>query len=110
VGHLRLCVLPTSRKWRQVVDLIRNGAEAGEIASASARAAERALGSAADDPGFRDAVRILVELPLAARSPGFAESLASLGMDPNAGQSLSRLTAAVSDARDARGARTCRLD
>ena len=46
MGHVRLGVLPKSRKWRQVVDELRLGAGIGEIAALAAEAAETSLQAA----------------------------------------------------------------
>src|SRR4051794_19543606 len=46
VGHVRLGVLPASRKWRQVVEELRLDA----VAAATAGAAEAALHGASRDP------------------------------------------------------------
>ena len=43
MGHIRLGVLPKSRKWKQVVGLIAGGADVEHIAAASADAAENGL-------------------------------------------------------------------
>jgi hypothetical protein len=40
MGHIRLGVLPKSKKWRQVIEELRLGAELTEIAAAAADAAE----------------------------------------------------------------------
>jgi hypothetical protein len=99
MGHVRLGTLPTTRKWRDVVDLIASGGSVEEIARASAMAAESDLKRATSDPVFFYVARLLVELPLAARGPGFEQALAWLGLQsvPN---SLADLVAAVSDAVD----------
>jgi hypothetical protein len=43
MGHIRLGVLPKSRRWQQVVDELRVGAGVGEIAALVAEAAESSL-------------------------------------------------------------------
>src|SRR5215211_1026841 len=50
MGHIRLGVLPTSRKWRQVVEHLRLGADADLIAAVTADAAEASLKRASYDP------------------------------------------------------------
>ena len=51
MGHVRLGVLPKSRKWRQVVDELRLGSEIDVVAASAADAAETALRKASNDPG-----------------------------------------------------------
>jgi len=100
MGHIRLGVLPQSRKWRQVVALLRSGADLSDVAQASALAAERDLAKATSDPVFQYVAKLLVELPLAARSPGFSEYLEGLGLSENALSSTPELTAELSSAID----------
>ena len=52
MGHVRLGILPKSRKWNQVVNELRLGAEVEAVAASAADAAERALQAASDDPAF----------------------------------------------------------
>ena len=67
MGHVRLGVLPKSRKWNQVVDELRLGADIEEVAASAADAAERALQAASKDPAFLHAFWLLTQIPLAAR-------------------------------------------
>ena len=71
-----------------------------EIAQASAEAAESALASASSDLVFQYVVRLLVQLPIAARAPGFTQALEELGIRGDAHTSLPGLLAAISDAVD----------
>lgn len=100
MGHIRLGKLPKSRRWTQVIELLRVGGTADELAAATAFAAESELNFAKSDPAFARAVWILVQLPLAARSPNFEESLAELGFAPGADLSLLALTTAASSVID----------
>lgn len=101
MGHVRLGTLPTSRKWRQVVDLIAAGASVEEVAQAANAAADRALQRASLDPLFQEATRLMVELPLAARGPDLADTLEDLGIDAECLRSLPGLGTAVASALDA---------
>ncbi|MCP4184312.1 MAG: hypothetical protein GY761_13520 [Hyphomicrobiales bacterium] len=100
MGHIRLGTLPQTKKWRQVVDLLDSDAPLEQIAEAAARASERDLDCSSDDPSFQFISKLLVELPLMARSPGFEDELKRLGMDANALGSVSALLSGVSDAID----------
>ena len=75
MGHIHLGVLPRSKKWRDVVELLDGGAPTERVVAASARAAEQDLHGAAQDPVFVEAVRLLLSIPLAARSADFAGAL-----------------------------------
>ena len=100
MGHVRLGVLPRSRKWNQVVDELRLGADVEAVAAASADAAETALHGASKDPAFLHAFWLLTQLPLAARGPEFAADLRRLGVDLPDAPSLMDVAAAISAAID----------
>jgi hypothetical protein len=96
MGHVRLGVLPRSRKWTEVVELLRSDAADLDVASASARAAESALAEASRDPVFAECVWLLTNLPLAARDPDHLERLKDLGVAADHPPTLLELTANVS--------------
>ena len=50
MGHLRLGVLPQTRKWLHVVEMLHAGAGLADIAAAVADAAEISLQNASADP------------------------------------------------------------
>ena len=100
MGHVRLGVLPKSRKWRQVVDELRLGASVGEIAGLAAEAAETSLQAAAGDPAFLHSFWLLTQVPLAARWPVFVEDLGRLGINVTGPPSLMTVVAAISAAVD----------
>lgn len=100
MGHIRLGRLPRGRRWKQVVELLRTGGSVDALAAATAHAAEREIASAKNDPVFAQAVWLLTQLPLAARSPDYEKRLAALGIAPGAEQSPLSLIAAVSTAID----------
>src|SRR4051812_24661631 len=100
MGHVRLGVLPKSRKWGQVVEELRLGASVGEIAASAADAAENALQGASNDPAFLHAFWLLTQIPLAARGPEFARDLRRLGLEVQDQPSLMDVAAAISGAVD----------
>lgn len=100
MGHIRLGTLPHSKKWRQVVELLISNASLEEVAEAAAWASERDLDRSSDDPSFQFISKLLIELPLMARSPGFDGSLKELGMGVDALGSVSALLSGISDAID----------
>lgn len=80
MGHIHLGVLPQSRKWRDVIDLLSGEATPDIVIAASARAAERDLLHAAQDPVFVESVRLLLLIPFAARSKNFGNALRAEGL------------------------------
>ncbi len=110
MGHIRLGALSQSKKWRQVVDLLRSTQTSRSIAAAAADAAEKSLQVAARDPAFLNAFWLLTQIPLAARGPTFAADLRRLGLRVDDHPSLMEIAGAFSDAVDRhardRGGRT----
>jgi hypothetical protein len=100
MGHIRLGRLPETKRWEQVIALLRVGGSIGDLAAATAHAAETELQSATSDPGLAYTVWLLTQLPLAARTPQFRERLAELGFEAGAEQSLLGLVAGFSVAVD----------
>ncbi|MEM8625453.1 MAG: hypothetical protein AAGG47_18290 [Pseudomonadota bacterium] len=101
MGHIRLGRLPSSQKWAQVVALIADGAPVNEIAGLSAAAADTALKEASQDPALGEALWILVNLPLAARAPGFEKTLRDMDIHIDGQLSLFSVTAAIAERLDA---------
>lgn len=104
MGHNRLGTIPRSRKWKEVVRLIRGGAAAARVAAAALDAAERWFAKAARDPGVVEAVWLLMRLPLAAREDDFAAALRVCGLDVGDAPDLAEIIAAVTEAVDTRPA------
>ena len=80
MGHIHLGVMPRSKKWRDVVGLLADGADPNIVIAASAHAAEKDLLNAAQDPVFVEAVRLLLLIPFAARSKDFGDALRTQGL------------------------------
>ena len=100
MGHVRLGRLPATRKWNDVVALLGEGAPVGDIAGASAEAAEASLAAARNDPAVLRAFWLLTQLPLAARSGDFEGSLAKLGLEVPDNPGLSDVLGAVAESVD----------
>jgi len=96
MGHIRLGRLPATKKWQQVVALLSRGASLEQIAGASADAAENSLEHARRDPALLQSFWLLTQVPLAARSPDFPDSLKSLGLDVSDSPSLMEIVGAFS--------------
>jgi hypothetical protein len=69
MGYVRLGVLPKTRKWRQVVEELRLGADTRRVAASEANAAEASLHGASGDPAFLHTFWLLTQIPLAACGP-----------------------------------------
>lgn len=102
MGHVLLGTLPRTRKWQQVVALIAGGAGTAQLASACILAAEKGFELAGKDHGVLEAVWLLMQLPLAARTDNFVESLRQCGLDVSDAPGLMEIASAVSAAVDAR--------
>jgi hypothetical protein len=102
MGHIHLGRLPRTQSWNAVVDLLHAGASTPEIATATAKAAENSLATAASDPALRHAFWLLTQLPLAARSTDFINRLFELGITAGKNPSLLTLAAGFQQSVDAR--------
>lgn len=100
MGHIHLGVLPNQKPWREVVALLEAGTDVEGIAGAAAKAAERSLLAASSDPVFIEAVRLLVSIPIAARTTDFADALRLLGVDVRSDPSFLDVMAGASRALD----------
>ena len=100
MGHVRLGRLPQTRTWQRVVGLLGVAAPANLIASASAAAAERAIGRAASDPALTHTIWLLTQLPLAARTPDFPAALRVLGLQIDTTPTFLGVIGAFTDAVD----------
>jgi hypothetical protein len=80
MGHLLIGTLPETLPWRRVVHLIGSGADVTAIAAATSRAAEESLIAAGRDPVPRHVFFLLTQIPLAAKSESFSNSLRKLGI------------------------------
>ncbi len=86
MGQLLLGRLAETKRWKEVVALLRAGSSVAELADAAAHAAESEWYSAKGDPGLGYTIWLLTQLPFAARSPQFAARLGALGFDVGAEQ------------------------
>lgn len=100
MGHVRLGILPRTRKWQHVVALIGGGASVEAVAAASADAAGVGIRRASNDPALVRAFWLLTQLPLAARSADYASALRRLGLQLDSSPTLLGLAAATAAAVD----------
>ena len=100
MGHLRLGKLASSRRWKEVIALLRAGGNVTDLAAATALAAESEFEAAKGDPALAYTVWLLTQLPLAAKTPQFAVRLVELGFSPGSEQSVLGLVAGFTHAVD----------
>ena len=100
MGHIRLGMLPRTRRWMEVIELVGIGGSSAAVASATLDAAEQDLISAAEDVGLRRAFWLLTQIPDAARSTDFAASLRVLGIAVPEAPSAADLSAGFTQAID----------
>src|SRR5262245_21891693 len=100
MGHVRLGVLPKSKKWIQVANELRLDTDIDGVAACAADAAEASLQAASNDPAFLHAFWLLTQVPLAARGGAFEEDMRRLGIRIPEQPGLMDVVAAISDAVD----------
>lgn len=110
MGHTRLGILPRTRLWRAVAELLAGGAADGDVISASAIAAEQDLHRSKGDPVFIEAVRLLGLIPQAARSVDFAADLRALGLQVGEAPHVTDLVMAIGRHLDRKAAEAGRSD
>lgn len=104
MGHVRLGNPPTTRKWREVVDLLNAGdVHIPDIADAVERACDRSLADAVNDPAFVEALWLFLKVPKAASSDDFAGELRKLRLrvpdTPTVTDILAAFDEAIEDVR-----------
>ncbi|WP_042426507.1 hypothetical protein [Comamonas granuli] len=80
MGHVRLGVLPRTKAWKEVVELIAAGADVSQIANATITAAEKAFSFVMDDVGYTEAVWLMTQMAIAAKKPDIHQHLAAAGI------------------------------
>jgi len=101
MGHLRLGSLPDTARWREVVELVAEGAPVAGVAQSTLDAAQRGLDAARADEGLAHAVYLLAHVTIAARDEStFVQRLADLGLQVPANPNVYDLVGALSDAMD----------
>lgn len=101
MGHNTLSRIPGYKYWRNVVETLDGPSPNQDVISASAKAAEREMLRAADDPVFVEAVRLLLVIPKVARSDAFGAGLRELDIDIRDRPELIDLVVATTERLDA---------
>lgn len=102
MGHSRIGTLPATRKWKEVVTLIANGADEARIAESVMVAAAKTLARVRDDAGFREAMRLVMQLALAGSSQNPSVDLAAAGLSLSDNSSQVDMVMAIGDEYDRR--------
>lgn len=100
MGHSLIGELPATLPWRKVVGLIRSGADVAAIAAETSRAAEESLLAAGSDPIPRHVFFLVTQLPVVAKTDGFATSLRRIGIFLDGPITLAALCSAFIEAVD----------
>ena len=95
MGHIHLGTIPRSRLWQNVVSLLDDGAGTEDIANASATAAEKTLLGASGNAVYIEAVRLLVNIPLAAKQADFGNALRLIDVQVGSNPSLIEVVSAA---------------
>src|SRR5687768_1923999 len=110
MGHIRLAVLPRTRRRRAVLDLLQADAPDEAVFAERAIVIRCELAHSVRDTIFIEAVRLLALIPQAARSSDFAEALHEIGLALDDEPNLPELLAAVGRRLDDRAKSTQRTD
>lgn len=100
MGHNTLGIIPGNKSWRDVVALLSEHAPNPAVIAASAKAAEADLLRAANDPVYVEAVRLLLNIPLAARADDFGQALRDVDLSVSNKPELIELLIAATERLD----------
>jgi hypothetical protein len=101
MGHVRLGKPPATRKWREVVALLDESEfKIDDIASAVERSSDRSLSQAVNDPGFVEALWLLLQIPVAVSERDAAAALLAIGLEVPDEPMLDDILAAFGEAVD----------
>lgn len=102
MGHIKLNTAPNSKRWRKIIDLLNDGADAAQVARATIYATQRALTNLQDDSGFRESLQLLVAIGLAGGKTNPADYLRTAGIHLPAQPSITDLALAISQTLERR--------
>lgn len=100
MGHVRLGTLPQTLAWKEVIRFIVDGEDVLKIAEAAHKAADKAFARMAGDKGFTEAVWLLTQLGIAAKSQNAAAHLESVGIRLSKHTSIAEVAVAIRAAVD----------
>ena len=100
MGHIRLGVLPKTKRWKEVIGLLGFSNDPGLIADKTARAAEKGLEIAKNDSGIARTIFLLIKTIYAARAENFETGLKDIGVSISAEASLLDVVCGFDDSLD----------
>src|SRR2546426_8769980 len=102
MGHIRIGTLPATRRWKDVVSLVAEGAEVSRVAEATTHAWQLAFDKVRNDAGFREAVFLLTQLGVAGKSKDPAGQLSSAGLEVGGAGAVVEVAMALGGAMERR--------
>jgi hypothetical protein len=102
MGHIRIGSLPATKKWKEVVGLITEGAEVSRVAESTVHASELAFNKVSDDFGFREAVWLMTQFGVAGSKDDPARHLDAMGIEISGVSSVVEVAMAVAGELDRR--------
>ncbi|HEU5071151.1 MAG TPA: hypothetical protein VFV96_12165 [Verrucomicrobiae bacterium] len=102
MGHSYIGTSARTRSWRRVGEIISGGADAAKVANETLKAAEKAFAWVQENTGFREAVRLLTQMAVAAGKRDPLMHLAAAGVAIPEGGSMVDVALGVSEALDVR--------
>src|SRR5438105_1881488 len=102
MGHIRIGTLPATRRWKDVIGLVAEGAEVSRVAEATTHAWQLAFDKVRNDAGFREAVFLLTQLGVAGKSGDPAGRLGAAGLEVGGAGSVVEVAMALSEAMERR--------
>lgn len=102
MGHTRIGTLPATRRWKDVIGLISEGAEAPRLAEAVTHAWEKAFNAVQNDPGFAEAVWLLMQVGYAGKRIDSSGHVDSIGIDMSGASSVVEVAMLLNDVMERR--------
>jgi len=82
MGHIRFGVMPKTRKWKQVIELLGNAnGNVASLAEAVLKSAQNIFNQLTNDVGIQYSFWILTQLTLKAKSSDYLSALQEIGID-----------------------------
>src|ERR1035441_4296517 len=102
MGHILLRPSAKTPRWKDVIGLIAEGADASRVAEAVTHAWEHAFNTVRNDAGFREAVYLLMQIGAAGKSRDPTGHLSSVGVEVSNKDSIVEVAMALSAAMERR--------
>jgi len=105
MGHVRLGILPASKKWKEIVAYLSAGdVSVDELANKVADACDRSFEKASDDPAFKFTMDLMFMIPLAAQKNDLRSALSEIGISVPDNPSRTDIIGAFAKAVDTQAA------